>query len=71
MVIKIIRKNCGQRELLSHLFPEEVGKTNPATTMTAQVNQANEHDYKQGQVGKDRGGEAEDALLGCDRQTAV
>ena len=39
--------------------------------MTAQDNQANEHDYKQGQVGKDRGEEAEYALLGSDRQTTV
>jgi hypothetical protein len=54
-----------------HLFPEKVGKTNPVITMTAQDNQANEHDYKQDQVGKDRDDETEYALLGCGRQTAV
>ena len=39
--------------------------------MTAQDNQANEHDNKQDQVDKDRGEEAEYALLGSGRRTAV
>ena len=39
--------------------------------MTAQDNQANEHDYKKDQVRKNRDDEAEYALLGCGRQTAV
>jgi hypothetical protein len=48
-----------------------VGKANPTITMTAQDNQANEHDYKKDQVRKNRDDEAEYALLGCGRQTAV
>jgi hypothetical protein len=48
--IPINQKTHGQRES-THLFPEEVGQTNFATTRTAQTKQAKQHDEKQYNVG--------------------
>ena len=40
-------KNGDRWESLPHLFPEDMGQTRCATTMTTQNKQTNEHDQKQ------------------------
>jgi hypothetical protein len=43
-------KDRAQRERSPHLFPEEAGQTHPTSPLTAQAEQAGEHDEKQGDV---------------------
>jgi hypothetical protein len=52
--IKINRKNHDRTEVPAHLSQEDGSQTKRATTITAQEEQANKHDYSQDQVGKDR-----------------
>ena len=52
-----------------HLFPEEVGQTNRATTSTTQDEQAKKHDQKQDDVGNYRRDEIKYGGLGLDWRT--
>jgi hypothetical protein len=51
--------NYGPAKTATHLFPNEGGQAKRAITTTAQENQANEQDWKQGQVDKDGGDEVQ------------